>query len=173
MVLTRVPGGTPGAMEIRNLLVNGEDDRWLPKTELLLLAAARLEHWEKLIKPALEQGQWVICDRFSDSTVAYQGYGRGMDLDHIELVGKYLVPKSKPDLTILLDMDVEVGLQRAISRDNSASRFEKLGLEFHQRVHNGFLKQARNHPKRIKVIKVDDLTSEQVATEVVKLVEKL
>ena len=172
VVLTREPGGTPGGMEIRKLLVEGEDNRWLPKTELLLIAAARVEHWGKVIKPALLEGKWVVCDRFSDSTIAYQGYGRGLGVDHIEIIGGVFLPKSRPDLTILLNVDVEVGLKRAHDRDVSVSRFEKLGVDFHQRVKEGFQELAEDHPKRIKVVDSNVLAKLDIHYKIVELVQQ-
>lgn len=172
VVLTREPGGTSGAMEIRSLLINGEDNRWTVRAELLLLMAARADHWEKVIDPALTAGKWVVCDRFSDSTIAYQGYGRGLDIDKIEMMELLLLPDTKPNLTILLDMDVEEGLRRAIARDGSASRFDKLGMEFHKLVYKGFARQAAYHHRRIKVIDVNKLTTAEVTTAVNDLVEE-
>lgn len=175
VVLTKEPGGTPGALEIRQLLLSGEDQRWLPKTELLLMVAARVEHWGKVIKPALNDGCWVICDRFVDSTYAYQGKGRGIDSNLIRTLHLTMLPNAVPDLTILLDVDIEKGLKRAISREEakngSETRFEQVGIEFHQRVHKGFRKLAQCNSQRIRTIHTNDLTVEQVHDAVVTVVK--
>lgn len=143
-LLTREPGGTKSAELIRKLLVEGSVDKWVPLTELLLYIAARVEHIERVIKPALQQGTWVICDRFTDSTIAYQGYGHGLDIHTIQQLHALSCPDIAPDITLLLDIDAKDGLERANLRQGSETRYEQMHLDFHQRIREGFLKLAKN-----------------------------
>ena len=136
---TREPGGTPGAEEIRKLLVEGAADRWEPMSEALLLYAARHDHVERKIKPALDAGQWVISDRFFDSTTAYQGAAGGMDRKTLDQLRHIALGNFAPDLTLVLDLDPQSGLGRAGSRGDHEQRFESKGLGFHQRLRQGFL----------------------------------
>ena len=151
-VLTREPGGTPGAEEIRNLLVRGEAARWEPMTEALLHFAARRDHVSKVIKPALARGAWVICDRFFDSTMAYQAYGHGLGEAPVKLLRDLVLGDFAPGLTLLFDVPVALGLERAGKRAGTDSRYESMGASFHERVHDGFLAIARAEPARIVVI---------------------
>ncbi len=150
-VLTREPGGTEAGESLRALLVKGQGDLWQPQSELLLMLAARIEHIHKIIRPALMAGKPVICDRFIDSTYAYQGFAGNIDLSHIkqiqELVGAYL----QPDVTFLLDIEVETGLARAQARGGEA-RFEQKGISYHNKIRDGFLTLQKQHPERIKYI---------------------
>lgn len=151
VVLTREPGGSPGAEEIRKLVLEGDPDRWSAETELLLFTAARRDHLERTILPALEAGSVVICDRFVDSTRMYQGLSRGdlrakVDALHDLMVGR------EPDLTLLIDMDPEIGLTRALSRGNGEERFESFGAELQARMRAGFLALAQEFSTRIKVV---------------------
>ncbi len=148
-VKTREPGGTKGAESIRGLLVTGNVDKWNPKTELLLHVAARNDHVEKLIKPALIEGKFVICDRFVDSTIAYQGYGHQLDKNLISQLHELILEDFQPDLTIILDMKPEDGIQRAAQRGDQENRYEKMGENFHARVRNGFLEIAKSEPRCI------------------------
>jgi dTMP kinase len=148
---TREPGGADGAEEIRNLLVNGASDRWDPVTEALLHYAARREHICRTIQPALNDGIWVICDRFSDSTMAYQGYGQGLGRDRILLLHDIVAPGIQPDLTVILDLPVEIGLKRAAARGGS-DRYERMGQQFHHRLREGFLDIAQRDPSRCLVV---------------------
>jgi dTMP kinase len=152
VVLTREPGGTVHAEAIRELVVKGAADRWLPVSELLLYTAARYDHIERLIKPAMLAGKYVICDRFTDSTIAYQGWGHGISIKRIEALMEVAVANFKPDLTLVLDIDVSIGLQRTKGRTNAEDRYEKLETEFHQRVRQGFLSIAKAAPDRCVVI---------------------
>ncbi|MDB2415399.1 dTMP kinase, partial [Rickettsiales bacterium] len=127
IILTREPGGTQGAEEIRNLLVNGDKGKWDALTETLLHSAARRDHFLRVIKPAIEQGKIVICDRFIDSTFAYQSYGHGIDYDKISDLQQWVTDSYFPDLTFILDIDIEDGLKRAASRDDKEDRYEKMG----------------------------------------------
>lgn len=165
VVATREPGGSEGAEAIRELLVNGPPDKWSATTEVLLMNAARRDHLERRIRPALERGAWVACDRFADSTRAYQGAGGDADPALIEAVERAVVEDTRPDLTLILDLPVEDGLRRAAGRGGGEARFEAKGTEFHQRLRQGFLDIASAEPERCVVI---DATAEQdiVAEEV-------
>lgn len=156
VVLTREPGGTPGAEEIRKLLVQGEAARWEPMTEALLHFAARRDHVTKVIQPALARGAWVISDRFTDSTMAYQGYGHRLGVEAIQLLRRLVLGDFEPGLTLLFDVPVTLGLQRAGRRNvadaGGDGRYESMGEAFHARVHDGFLSIARDEPGRVVVI---------------------
>lgn len=152
VVQTREPGGSPGAEVIRNLVVSGDAERWSPHTETLLMYAARSDHLEKTIRPALEIGKWVVCDRFADSSRVYQGAGGGAPLTLIEALDAAIVGDSQPDLTLIFDLPVEVGLERAFGRGLFETRFESKGLAYHQRLREGFLAVAQRHPERCVVI---------------------
>ena len=162
VVQTREPGGSPGAEDIRNLVLNGEAERWSPRTETLMMFAARSDHLERTIRPALEAGSWVVCDRFADSSRAYQGAGGGVSLDFIEQLDAAIVGADQPDLTLVFDLPVELGLERAFGRGLFEVRFESKGLAFHQRLRDGFLAVARAHPERCVVI---DATGDEDAVE--------
>ena len=145
---TREPGGSPGAEEIRKLLVTGAPDRWDPMTEALLHFAARRNHLQSIIHPRLEAGDWVLSDRFADSTLAYQGYGHGLGQDAIARLYGLAVGDFTPDLTLILDVPVELGLARATSGRRSEDRYLDMGRAFHENVRQGFLDIADNHPER-------------------------
>ena len=151
VVLTREPGGSPGAEDIRALVLEGEPDRWSPETELLLFTAARRDHLERTIRPALEAGKIVICDRFADSTRMYQGLRRAglrvlVDQLHDLMIGR------EPDLTVLIDMDPEIGLSRALSRNGGEERFESFGNDLQAKMRAGFLNLAAEFPDRFTTI---------------------
>lgn len=159
VVLTREPGGTPEAEKIRDLLVQRDGGNWTPLAECLLFFAARQMHVEKLIKPAVDSGKIVICDRFTDSTRAYQSYGYGFPLDKIEELNKAALDNYSPDVTLILDLPVEVGLQRSFSqkeksqgREATEDRFEKMDKSFHEKLRQGFLDIAQKNPQRCRVI---------------------
>lgn len=152
VVATREPGGSPGAESIRELVLKGSADRWSPVTETLLMYAARRDHVERVIRPALERGAWVICDRFADSTRAYQGAAGGVDPAFIAAMETYVLERTRPDLTLIFDMPVDVGLQRAHERAGSEMRFESKGLAFHERLREGFLAIARAEPDRCAIV---------------------
>ena len=155
VVQTREPGGSQGAEEIRNLALNGDAGRWSPATETLLMYAARSDHLERTIRPALDAGRWVICDRFADSSRAYQGAGGGTPAEFIETLDAAIVGATQPDLTLVFDLPVEIGLERAFGRGLFETRFESKGLEFHERLRRGFLDIAAAHPHRCVVIDAD------------------
>lgn len=165
VVLTREPGGSDGAEALRSLLVTGDRDRWTPTAETLLMYAGRSDHLTRLIRPALEAGTWVVCDRFSDSTRAYQGAGGGVDPAFIEAIEAEVVGDSKPDLTLVFDMPVEVGLDRAFGRDMFEARFESKGRAFHERLRAEFLRIAASQPDRCAMIDATG-TLEGVAEQV-------
>jgi dTMP kinase len=145
---TREPGGAAGAEQIRTLLVTGRTDRWHPLTETLLHFAARQEHLEATVRPALAAGTWVVCDRFADSTWAYQCFGQGVPEATVQALRHLVVGPTEPDLTIILDLPVEVGLSRAGRRAGDETRYEAMGLDLHRRVSDGFREIARRHPAR-------------------------
>lgn len=151
VLVTREPGGSKHAEAIRALVVEGATDKWLPISELLLYLAARYDHVERLIKPALAEGKYVICDRFMDSTLAYQGAGHGLDTELIGTLHRLVTPL-EPDVTFILDIPVEQGLARAKARAGGEDRYERLSTAFHERVRQGFLAIAKNAPKRCVVI---------------------
>ena len=152
VVSTREPGGSEGGEAIRELLVNGPADKWSAVTEVLLMNAARRDHLERRIRPALERGAFVVCDRFADSTRAYQGAGGEADPALIDAIERHVVGETRPDLTLILDLPVEEGLQRAAGRGGGEARFEAKGIDFHQRLRQGFLAIAAAEPKRCVVI---------------------
>lgn len=152
VVATREPGGSPGAESIRELVLNGAADRWSPVTETLLMYAARRDHVERVIRPALARGAWVVCDRFADSTRAYQGAAGGTDPGLIAAMETFILEDTRPDLTLIFDLPVEAGLARATARAGAELRFESKGLAFHERLRAGFLAIAQAEPKRCAVI---------------------
>ena len=151
VVLTREPGGSPGAEEIRKLVLEGPADRWSAETEILLFTAARRDHLERTIRPALAAGRIVICDRFADSTRMYQGL-RGADLRRKVDALHDLMIAQEPDLTLLIDMDPATGLARALGRNGGEERFESFGHAMQESMRAGFLDLARSFPARIRVI---------------------
>jgi dTMP kinase len=151
VVLTREPGGSPGAEEIRALVLEGDPDRWSAETEILLFTAARRDHLERLIEPALAAGKVVICDRFADSTRVYQGVSRG-DLRGVVDQLHHLMIGREPDLTLLIDMDPDTGLTRALARRGTEERFEDFGPDLQRKMRAGFLSLAREFPDRFRVI---------------------
>lgn len=154
VVLTREPGGSQGAEEIRRLVLEGATDRWSPMTELLLFTAARRDHLERLIEPALARGAVVICDRFTDSTRMYQGMERegGANLRAlVDQLHKMVIPR-EPDLTMLIDIDPELGLSRAKARAGTEERFEDMGVALQERMRAGFLALAQEFAPRFRVI---------------------
>lgn len=152
VVCTREPGGSTGAEHIRALLVEGDVGRWQPMTEALLHFAARADHVDKVIRPAVDAGKWVLCDRFADSTLAYQGYGHGLGPETIHDLYRLVLGDFRPDLTIILDLDVEIGLGRAADRAGVEDRYERMNVDFHQRLRDGFLAIAKAEPERCAVI---------------------
>lgn len=148
VTVTREPGGSDGAEHVRRLLVEGDVHRWDPITETLLLFAARRDHMLKTIQPALDEGEWVLCDRFYDSTYAYQGYGHGLHTGFIDTVRAASIGSFTPYLTFILDVPVEIGLTRVAVQQ----RYERMDKAFHERLRQGYLDIARKEPQRCVVI---------------------
>ena len=179
VITTREPGGTEEGERIRELLVRQGNEKWSALSEVLLLLAARSLHVERVVKPALDLEKIVICDRFSDSTIAYQGYGRGLSVEKINSLSKESLGDIKPDLTFILDIDPETGLKRSNKRlssegvggEASEDRFEKLELSFHQKVRDGFLDIAKNDPERCHVIDASQST-EDIAAQIKEVILK-
>ncbi|MDI3326234.1 dTMP kinase [Pontibacterium granulatum] len=174
IVLTREPGGTPMAEELRNLLLQPREENVSEDAELLLMFAARAQHIENVIKPALERGAWVVSDRFTDATFAYQGGGRGVNQESIALLESLVQKGLQPDLTLLLDLDVETGLARASAR-STPDRFEQEKVTFFEKVRAAYLKRAANDPLRFAVIDASvelGAVQRQIAQAVNRFVEK-
>ncbi|MEM7679852.1 MAG: dTMP kinase [Pseudomonadota bacterium] len=181
VVTTREPGGTAEGDKIRDFIVQREGGDWSAMAEALLVLTARTMHVERVLKPALEEGKVVITDRFSDSTYAYQGYGRGLDLKTLDGLHNNVIGDLKPDLTFILDVDPKEGLSRSERRlaseqlgvDQTEDRFERLEVEFHEKIRNGFLEIAANEPERCVVIDASQ-SIEDIAEQIkARVLEKL
>lgn len=160
VVETREPGGTPLAESIRGVLLAPRTESVPATAELLLMFAARSVHLENLIRPALERGAWVLCDRFTDASYAYQGGGRGLDADLISVLEQAVQGSLRPDLTFLFDLPPELGLARARSRDPAADRFEQEAIQFFEKVRNAYLQRAAAEPRRFRVLDAAGTESE-------------
>lgn len=161
VVHTHEPGGTAIGEKVREVLLSLSSDGMSARTELFLFLASRAEHVEKVIKPALAEGKIVICDRFSDATMAYQGHGRLLDEGTISEMNEFATGGLKPDLTIVLDIQAPVGLRKALAaRDGKGDRMEKAEVGFHQRVRAGYIALARREPRRMKVVEVQKTVSQ-------------
>jgi len=169
-ICTREPGGTALGEAIRNILQhNAAGEAPCERAELLLFEASRNQLVEKVIRPSLEKGIWVICDRFIDSTTAYQGFARGLPIEEVQAINRFTINDVSPDLTLLLDLEVEIGFERIAQRflelDESADRFEQEERSFHERVRQGYLKLAEEEPNRFKIVDASqepDAVSEQI-----------
>jgi len=175
--VTREPGGCPVSEKIRKILLNPDHGEMVPTTELLLYEAARAQHVEEVIKPFLERGGVILCDRFSDASLAYQGYGRRIDLKWIQGLNHLSSQGIRPDVTFLLDCPSDVGLRRAIRRNRTLKqegedRFEREEVEFHRRVREGYLAIARKEPDRVKVIDTRQ-GEERVFEKIRKIIDNL
>lgn len=170
-IVTREPGGTPVAEEIRQLLLENREEKLYELSELLLIFAARSQHLEALIKPALNQGVWVLCDRFTDATYAYQGGGRNLSVDTIAALETLAQGELRPDLTFILDLDPEIGLDRA-SKRGALDRFEKEQVSFFQRVRATYLARALEEPERCRVIDAA-APIDEVEQQLIGLLEEL
>jgi dTMP kinase len=168
VILTGEPGGTRIGLKIRDLLLSVENKGMTPFAELLLYNASRAQHIQEVILPVMNKGAIVITDRFTDSTVAYQGYGRGIDLNIINSIKRMVAADLQPDITILLDLDVEVGLRRNRGI-NKMDRLELEDVEFHKRVRSGYLKIATKEPERIKLVDASE-NIEQVHNKIIKII---
>jgi dTMP kinase len=158
LVVTREPGGTAVSDQIRDVLMNLKNVSIVPRTEILLFLAARAQHVEALIRPALQSGKLVLCDRYGDSTLAYQGYGHETDLDTLRYLLNYATGGLKPDLTLLLDVPVDIGLRRKRDNDSEWNRLDAYEIAFHKRVRQGYLELAKLEPERWQLI---DATKDQ------------
>ena len=167
-ILTREPGAKGLGVKLREILLNYEGEV-SPNCESFLFLADRAQHVDCIIKPALKEGKIVLCDRHTDSTAAYQGYGRGINLEEIKKLNEIAVSGLKPDLTIVFDIDIETSLSRV---GNEKDRMESAGVEFFNRVRNGYLEIAKQEPDRVKIINASD-TIDNIHKKVVELVEKL
>ena len=170
VVLTREPGGSPGAEEIRALVLQGDPDRWSAETEILLFTAARRDHVERTIRPALAAGKVVICDRYADSTRMYQGLSRGDLREKVDQLHSLMIGL-EPDLTVLIDMDPDTGLTRALSRKGHEERFEDFGPDLQRRMREGFLALAREHADRFRIVD-GGREIERVAADVRRMAEE-
>ena len=150
-LITREPGGTEGAEAIRELIVTGPPERWRPLAELYLFLAAREDHLHRAILPTLANGRWVLCDRFADSTRVYQGYAGGLGLELVDALQAPLLGAHRPDLTLVLDLPVEIGMARCAAR-GAMARFEAKGRDYHERVRAGFHRLAALEPERFAII---------------------
>jgi len=170
VVLTREPGGSIGAEEIRRLVLQGDPDRWSAESEILLFTAARRDHLEKTILPALDAGKIVICDRFADSTRMYQGLSRGDLRTLVDELHSLMIPRD-PDLTVLIDLDPKLGLSRAKSRNTVEERFEDFGISLQEKMRAGFLNLAEKFAERFRVID-GQRDIDVVAADVLSVVQK-
>lgn len=164
VTVTREPGGTPEAEAVRHLLVSGNVGRWSPKAEALLNYAARDSHLDAVIRPALGRGAIVLCDRFMDSTRAYQGYAGQVELSFIDQLEHAIVGATKPALTLIFDLDPDLGLARARSRGEGEDRYERKGLAFHHRLRDGFLKILQRDPGRCRLVDASQTIGEVEAS---------
>lgn len=174
VIQTREPGGCPIADQIRGILLHPDNATMVSRTELLLYAAARAQHIEEIVRPALTAGKVVLCDRFTDATLAYQGDGRGLDRDLIIQLNHLAAGDCCPDLTLLFDLPVEIGLGRARQRetdlqDSSEGRFEREQHEFHQRIRDGYLSLAAAEPQRFKIIDAT-LSAQQLSQQITQII---
>lgn len=169
IILTREPGGTAIGNNIREILIDKKNNQINPLTELMLNFASRIEHLQQVILPALKNNQIVITDRFYDSTLAYQGFAMGVEIETIEKVHQLMINSIQPDITFLCDMEVEVAFQRIKSRSDN-NRYEELSFDFHNKVRNGFLEIAKNNASRIKIINANNDVS-KVAEQIVKYLD--
>ena len=170
-ITTREPGGSKGAEKIRKLILKSNQNDWSPMTEALLHISARSDHLEKKIKPNLKKGIWVICDRFKDSTMAYQGYGNGLKLDVLEMLQESIFDKLNADLTIILDTLPNISLSRARKRKNGNQKYENMGINFHKKVRKGFIEIEKKNKKRCKLLSAND-DRREINKKIIKIIEK-
>ena len=169
VVCTREPGGTPSAEILRELVTTGEVNKWEPMTEALIMFASRYEHTKNLIIPSLENGKWVLCDRFYHSTYAYQGLGHGLGLESMEALKKISIGEIEPDLVFFLDIDPMEGIKRTMGRQTNEDRFEKMDISFHNKLRNAFLSFSKTYSDNSVVInasqeinKISDIIFEEI-----------
>ena len=171
VIKTREPGGCPESEGIRELLVTGEPNKWSPLTETLLHCASRSSHLKTTIIPKLESGGWVICDRFCDSTLVYQGYAGKVNLETIHSLNKIIVNDFVPDYTIIIDVPVDIGLSRASKRGNMDNRYEKMDFQFHEKIRNGFLELAKTNLDRYAIVN-GELSENEIEKCILDKIEK-
>ena len=170
-ITTREPGGSKGAEKIRKLVLKSNQNDWSPMTEALLHISARSDLLGKKIKPNLKKGIWVICHRFRDSTMAYQGYGNGLKLDVLEMLQESIFDKLNADLTIILDTLPNISLSRARKRKNGNQKYENMGINFHKKVRKGFIEIAKKNKKRCKLLSAND-DRREINKKIIKIIEK-
>ena len=174
VIITREPGGTIEAEIIRNLLVRGAKNKWSGVVETLLLYAARKDHIDKVIVPNLNNNKWVLCDRFKESTIVYQGYGKNVDIKLIKKLDKLITDNLTPSLTFILDIDPKIGLKRSIRKANTETRYEKMSLSFHNKIRKAFKKIANTNKRNFKLINANqniDLIKDIIWNEVAKKID--
>tara|TARA_B100000780_G_C21093417_1_gene440785 strand:+ start:101 stop:721 length:621 start_codon:yes stop_codon:yes gene_type:complete len=172
VVVTREPGGTELSEKIRNLLLEPSPNSMDNDTELLLMFASRAEHVSKVINPALHRGEWVLCDRFLDATYAYQGAGRGIQRQRIQQIADWTLKGLTPDLTLLFDLPVELGLERVLERKGGMDRFEQEKINFFKKIRKSYLKSAKAEPNRIKIVDAS-LSITKIQKQLTQLIKPL
>ena len=171
IISTREPGGSKGAEEIRKLIFNKQKQNWSAVTEALLHISARSDHLDKIIKPNLKKGIWIVCDRFRDSTIAYQGYGNGLKIKVLEMMQDSIFNKFHADLTIILDMNPEISLKRARKRKIGNQKYEKMNISYHKKIRNGFIQIAKKSKNRCRLINASK-NKDDLNLEIIKVIEK-
>ena len=171
-IKTREPGGTPSAEILRDLLTTGEVEKWTPMSEALLMWASRYEHLIQVIEPALNSGKNVICDRFYDSTYAYQGVAHNLGIDKMEELKKIIIGDIEPDVTFILDIDPKVGLKRSLDRSNKENRFESYNIDFHNNIRSAFLEIAKKNKDRCIVIDAT-LNKQEINNLIITVIDNL
>ena len=174
VITTREPGGTIEAEIIRNLLVKGKKNKWSGAVETLLLYAARKDHIDKVIAPSLKKNKWVLCDRFKESTLVYQGYGKNVDIDLIKKLDKIITNNLTPGLTFILDIDPIIGLKRSKRKSNTETRYENMSLGFHNKIRKAFRTIAKSNKKKFILINANqdiNLIQDIVWNEVLKRID--
>ena len=171
-IKTREPGGTPSAEILRDLLTTGEVEKWTPMSEALLMWASRYEHLIQVIEPALNSGKNVICDRFYDSTYAYQGVAHNLGIDKMEKLKKIIIGDIEPDITFVLDIDPKVGLKRSLDRSNQENRFESYNIDFHNKIRSAFLEIAKKNKNRCVVVDAS-LNEQEINNLIITVIDNL
>lgn len=171
-IKTREPGGTPSAEILRDLLTTGEVEKWTPMSEALLMWASRYEHLIQVIEPALNSGKNVICDRFYDSTYAYQGVAHNLGIDKMEKLKKIIIGDIEPDVTFVLDIDPKVGLKRSLDRPNQENRFESYNIDFHNKIRSAFLEIAKKNKNRCVVVDAS-LNEQEINNLIINVINNL
>ena len=171
-IKTREPGGTPSAEILRDLLTTGELEKWTPMSEALLMWASRYEHLIQVIEPALNSGKNVICDRFYDSTYAYQGVAHNLGIDKMKKLKKIIIGDIEPDVTFVLDIDPKLGLKRSLDRSNQENRFESYNIDFHNKIRSAFLEIAKKNKNRCVVVDAS-LNEQEINNLIITVIDNL